>query len=447
MSKKGQRQRRRLGSVPPSGQKPSKNLAPREVETMAEELVTYHALFDDLFERREQSECSEFYLRGQLSAIDRKTVEPMVLALKGPDPAAVRSVQQFLGAGAWSDQAILQRHQRLAGESLGEPDGVVIVDGSGFPKPGEHSVGVARQYCGVLGKIANCQQGVFAAYASSHGYTFLDRRLYLPKEWFDQAHGPLRQRCGVPEDLQFQTEPALALEMVCGLAVGGEVPFRWVVADEHFGSNPAFLDGVAALEKGYLVEVPLSTKMWVKEPKVEPPGPGPMGRPRKHPRLAEGEPLAEEVSQIAAHLPAGAWKPYLLKEGSKGPIVAEFAFLRATRARRGRPGARVWVVLRRSTEPHAEMKVYLSNAPATCARNELVRVSGLRWPIESALEEGKGELGMDHYETRTWRGWHHPMTQTLLAHHFLVRMRLKLKKSPGHDPRPSTTVTDQRPAL
>jgi SRSO17 transposase len=163
MSKKGQRQRRRLGSVPPSGQKPSKNLAPREVETRAEELVTDQALFDDLFERREQSECSEFYLRGQLSAIDRKTVEPMVLALKGPDPAAGRRVQQFLGEGAWSDQAILQRPQRLAGESLGEPDGVVIVDGSGFPKPGEHSVGVARQYCGVLGKIANCQQGVFAA--------------------------------------------------------------------------------------------------------------------------------------------------------------------------------------------------------------------------------------------------------------------------------------------
>jgi SRSO17 transposase len=224
----------------------------------------------------------------------------------------------------------------------------------------------------------------------------LDRRLYLPKEWFDQAPGPLRQRCGVPEDLPFQTEPALALEMVCGLAVGGEGPFRWVVADEPFGSNPAFLDGVAALEKCYLVAVPLSTKMWVKEPKVEPPGPGPMGRPRQQPRLAEGEPRAEEVSQIAAHLPAGAWKPYLLQEGSKGPIGAEFAFLRATRARRGRPGARVWVVLRRSTEPHAEMKVYLSNAPATCARNELVRVRGLRWPIERALEEGKGELGMDH---------------------------------------------------
>jgi SRSO17 transposase len=140
-----------------------------------------------LFQRREQREWSEFYLRGQVAELERKTVEPMVLALKGPDPAAVRAGQQFLGQGAWEDGPILARHQRLVGESLGEADGVVIVDGSGFPKQGTHSVGVAPQYCGVLGKIANCQQGVFAAYASRTGYTFLDRRLYLPQEWFDGA--------------------------------------------------------------------------------------------------------------------------------------------------------------------------------------------------------------------------------------------------------------------
>jgi SRSO17 transposase len=429
MSKKGQRQQRRLQhKAPPSGQKPEMNLAPRDLDTMAKELASYHARFHDLFQRREQREWSEFYLRGQVADLARKTVEPMVLALHGPDPAAVRAGQQFLSEGAWADAPLLARHQRLVAESLGEPDGVVIFDGSGFPKQGTHSVGVAPQYCGALGKIANCQQGVFAAYTSRKGYTFLDRRLYMPEEWFDNAHAPLRQRYGVPPALCFQTEPQLALEMLHGLVERSVVPFRWVVADEHYGMIPAFLDGVAAEGKWYFVEVPASTKVWVGEPKVESPGAGPMGRPRKHPRVAAGEPKAAEVRQIAARLPARAWRRYTIKEGSKGPIEANFAFVRVTRARRGRPGLAGWLVLRRSLEEQPTIKFFLSNAPGSCSRAALVRVSGLRWPVETALEEAKGELGMDHYETRTWRGWHHQMTQTFLAHHFLVRLRLTLKK-------------------
>jgi SRSO17 transposase len=434
MSKKGQRQRRHLQEhVSPSSQKPERNLAPHDLEGIAEELVTYHALFHDLFQRREQREWSAFYLRGQLADLERKTVEPMVLALHGPDLAAVRAGQQFLGEGAWADAPILVRHQRLVAESLGEPDGVVIFDGSGFPKQGTHSVGVAPQYCGALGKIANCQQGVFAAYASRRGYTFLDRRLYMPEEWFDDAHAPLRQRYGVPAVLQFQTEPQLALEMLRGLVEREAVPFWWVVADEHYGMSPAFLDGVAATGKWYLAEVPAATKVWEGEPKIEPVGRGPRGRPRKYARVAAGAPKAQEVRQIAARLPARAWRRFTIKEGSKGPIEADFAFVRVTRARRGRPGLAGWLMLRRSLDGAKEVKYFLSNAPASCPHVALVRVSGLRWPGETALEEAKGELGMDHYETRTWRGWHHHMTQTFLAHHFLVRMRLQLKKSPGID--------------
>jgi SRSO17 transposase len=429
MSKKGQRQRRRLQTIaPPSGQKPVMNLAPRDVKAMAEELVTYHEQFHDLFQRREQRQWSAFYLRGQLSDLERKTVEPMVLATHGPDAAAVRAGQQFLGQGAWDDTAILTRHQGLVAQSLGEPDGVVIFDGSGFPKQGTHSVGVARQYCGAVGKVANCQHGVFAAYASRKGYTFLDRRLYIPETWFDQAHTALRQRYGVPADLPFQTEPQLALEMLDGLVERAEVPFLWVVADEHYGMIPSFLDGVEARQKWYFAEVPTATQVWVGEPQVEVPGQGTLGRPRKHPRLAKGEAKAQALVQVAAGLPAEAWQRYTIKEGSKGPIEATFAFVRVTRARRGRPGAPAWAVFRRSTDETKALNIFLSNAPTTCAPEDLVRVSGLRWPVETAIEEAKGELGMDHYETRTWRGWHHHMTQTFLAHHFLLRMRLKGKK-------------------
>lgn len=429
MSKKGQRQRRRLqASAPPSGQQPLMNLAVRDVAAMAEALVTYHTTFSELFQRREQREWSAFYLRGQLSDLERKTVEPMVLAVHGPDQAAVRAGQQFLGQGAWDDTAIVVRHQRLVAESLGEPDGVVIFDGSGFPKQGTHSVGVARQYCGAVGKIANCQHGVFAAYTSRKGYTFLDRRLYMPEEWFDQAHAPLRQRYGVPSALTFQTEQQLALEMLRGLVERGELPFAWVIADEHYGMIPTFLDGVGAVDKWYFAEVPASTQVWEGTPPVELPGQGPLGRPRKHPRVAAGTPKAEELGQLAARVPARAWKRYTIKEGSKGPIEALFAFRRVTRAWRGRPGGPAWAVFRRSTAETKELKMFLSNAPDTCSPKALVRVSGLRWPVETAIEEAKGELGMDHYETRTWRGWHHHMTQTFLAHHFLVRMRLKVKK-------------------
>ena len=434
MSQKGQRQRRRLReNPPPSSQQPGGNLAPRDLEGIAEALVTYHALFQDLFQRREQREWSEFYLRGQVADLERKTVEPMVLALRGPDLAAVRAGQQFLGAGAWEDAPILARHQRLVAEGLGEPDGVVIFDGSGFPKQGTHSVGVARQYCGTVGKIANCQQGVFAAYVSHKGYTFLDCRLYLPEEWFDTAHASLRQRYGVPAALGFRTEPQLALGMLQGLVERGVLPFQWVTADEHYGMIPAFLDGVAAAGKWYFAEVPASTKVWKGEPAVEPAGRGPKGRPRKYVRVAAGAPQAQEVRQIAAQLSARAWRRATIKEGSKGPIEADFAFVRVTRARRGRPGLAGWLILRRSLDGTPEVKYFLSNAPASCPSATLVRVSGLRWPVETALEEAKGELGMDHYETRTWRGWHHHMTQTLLAHHFLVRLRLQLKKSSSLD--------------
>lgn len=447
MSKKGQRQRRRLQqSAPPSGQKPEMNLAPRDLEAMAEELVTYHALFQDLFQRREQREWSAFYLRGQLSKLERKTVEPRVLAVKGPDLAAIRAGQQFLGEGAWTDEPILARHQQLVAQSLGEPDGVVVCDGSGVPKQGTHSVGVAPQYCGALGKIANCQQGVFAAYVSRQGYTFLDRRLYMPLEWVDARHASLRQRYGIPPTLQFQTEPQLALEMLHELVERAVVPCAWVVVDEHYGMIPAFLDGVAAEGKWYFAEVPSSTKVWVGEPTVEAAGAGPRGRPRKHARVAAGTPRAEEVRQIAAQVPARAWRRSTSKEGSKGPIAADFACVRVTRARRGRPGLAGWLVLRRSVDEKRAVKYFLSNAPADCPQATLVRVSGLRWPVETAIEEAKGELGMDHYETRTWRGWHHHMTQTLLAHHFLVRLRLQLKKSPCVDRGPSAGAAGGRSA-
>jgi SRSO17 transposase len=376
-------------------------------------------------------------MRGQLSDLERKSIEPMVLRERGKDPNAVRAVQQFIGEGAWDDDRILERHQQLVAEDLGEVDATVILDGSGFPKKGEHSVGVQRQYCGALGKIANCQQGVFLVYASSLGHTFLDRRLYMPESWFDKAHTTKRKKCGVPKDLVFKTEPELGLEMLTKINERGVVPFAWVNADEHYGMNPDFLDGVAGIDKWYFAEVPSTTMVWPEDVKILPAGLGQVGnlktgRPRSGPRVAKNEPAPQEVRQIGAGLPEEVWKRFTIKEGAKGPITADFAFVRAVSKRGRRPGHEVWVIFRRSTSDPTDIKYYLSNAPAKTAKTDLVRQAGLRWPVETAIEEGKSELGMDHYEIRTWRGWHHHMTLTFLAHHFLVRLRLKMKKSLRH---------------
>ena len=424
-------------SPPPSGQAPSENLARRDAKRLASELSNYYTEYAPLFARSEQREWAQLYMRGQLSDLERKSIEPMVLRERGKDINAVRAVQQFIGEGAWDDDRILERHQQLVAEDLGEPDATAILDGSGFPKKGEHSVGVQRQYCGALGKIANCQQGVFLAYASSRGYTFLDRRLYMPESWFDKAYAAKRKKCGVPKGLVFKTEPELGLEMLTKINERGVVPFAWVNADAHYGMNSDFLDGVAGLDKWYFTEVPSTTMVWPGDVKILPAGLGQAGnlksgRPRSGPRVAKKEPPPQVLRQIGAWLPTEAWKRFTIKEGAKGPITADFAFVRAVSKRGRRPGHEVWVIFRRSTSDPTDIKYYLSNAPARIAKTDLVRQAGLRWPVETAIEEGKSELGMDHYETRTWRGWHHHMTLTFLAHHFLVRLRLKLKKSLRH---------------
>jgi len=425
---------------PASGRTPSAPLAQQDVDASADELVAYLRLWSDLWPRREQREWSAFYLCGQLANLERKTIEPMVLALKGADVNAVRGLQQFISQSDWAVAPKRDHLQQLVGGWLGEPDAVLIFDGSGFPKQGGHSAAVAPQYCGALGKIANCQEGVFAVYASSQGYAFVDGRLYVPDRWFGAEYGALRKACGLPADLGFQTEPEIALAMLADILAAGHLPFRWVTADEHFGETPAFLDGIATTGKWYQVEVPKDTRVWLRTPPVQSPGPGLMGRPRLHPRVAPSAPRPIEMKALAAQLPRSAWHRYTIKEGSRGPLESDFAFVRVTAVRDSLPGPRQWATFRRSLTDPTEIKYFLSNAPANCPTAELVCVTGLRWPIETAFEEGKGEVGLDHYETRSWQGWHHHVLQSSLAHLFLMRLRLAFKKKPRPHDRPGAPV-------
>lgn len=428
-----QTQSHSIRQPPASGQRP-KLVTRQNGMTAVQELMDYHHRFEQFFQRHEQSDWSWFYLCGQLSNLERKTIEPMVLALLGAIPNAIRAVQRFMSQSPWGVRPLMMHLQSLVANWLGERDAVVIVDGSGFPKQGKDSIGVAYQYCGHLGKIANCQEGVFLAYASRRGYSFLDERLYLPQDWFASDHRQQRKACGLPESIHFQTEGELALDMLQELNERRVVPFQWVAYDESYGKNPAFSQKIAALHKWYMAEVPSDTRVWLRTPLVEEPGRGLMGRPRLHRRVRCSASALEELRVLVVNLPKTAWHRHRIHEGSKGPLKADFAFLRVTPIHDRLPAIRQWLICRRSVGPQPELKFYLSNAPSHCAAQELIRVSGLRWPIETAFEEAKGEVGMDHYETRTWLAWHHHMFQTFLAHLFLMRLRLLFKKNCPHSP-------------
>ncbi len=418
-----------------------------DLTDFVDELVAYQTYYAPYF-RPDQREWAAFYLRGLLTAdVPRKNIEAMVLRLLGAGPAAdrqVRAAQDFISEGKWDDTAVLAAHQRLVQETLGEDDGVLIIDGSDVPKQGTHSVGVARQWCGATGKRDNCQAGVYLGYASRLGYTLLDRRLYLPPAWFTPAYRARWQACRIPAGTVFQTKHQLAVSLLTGVMGDQRVRAQWAVCDEGFGNDPALLDCMARHELWYLAEVPCDTLVWpLAEPDgaaraqpqrwVPPRRPG-RGRPPQAERLHPDSPPRVRVDAWAAQVPADRWQRYRILEGSKGPLVAEFMTVRAVQGRDGLPGPDGWLVVRR-TLPTAEeapvYKYYLSNAPATTPPPALVRVSGLRGPIEACFTEGKSEVGLDHYEVRTWRGWHHHMTLVILAHCFLMRLVLRLNQREG----------------
>ena len=404
---------------------PECNLLPRDIEQFVEELATYYRLFTSAFRRPEQFTWGEVYLRGLLGDLPRKTTERIALHLG----YNVRDLQHFLGQSPWPLEPVVARHQQLVAETLGEADGVALVDESGVVKQGADSVGVGPQYCGAVGKVANAQNGVYLGYVTRKGYTIIAGRLFLLKQWFDDAHAAKRQACGVPETVTYQTKPQLALTLLQEAVARGTLPFQWVAADALYGDAPAFRDGVAALGKWYFTEVACTTLVWRRRPAVAVP---PWSGRGKHPtklRLRTPTNQPRSVASVVARVPKKAWVRATIKEGSKGPLVCDFAFLRVTEARAGLPGSELWLIIRRNVDDPTVVKYYFSNAPATTARAELVRLAGMRWPIESIFEEGKGEIGFDHYETRSWWGWHHHMLLTFLAHHFLVRLRVHHQES------------------
>lgn len=428
---------------PPSGRPPKLNLASRQIDGLHTHLKTYHQLFAPLFQRREQRHWALKYMEGQMLDLERKSIEPMARALEGGD---VQAMQQFASASPWDDDEIIRVHQREVAKTLGRKDGVLIGDGSDFPKQGQNSVGVARQHCGALGKTANCQAGMFLAYASELGHTLVDRRLYMPQHWFDAEFAELRQECEVPETLSFHTKNELFADMLEPLLDDETLPCAWVLMDEALGNDSKLLNKIDAKNKSYFAEIPCDTLVFWRQPQmIESKGrAGHSDRPATKPRLAADTQAPKRVDELAKALKKKHWRRVIIHEGSKGPLEVEIAILYVVFTKNGLPVRKEWLVIRRpsSRQALAKWKFFRSNAAKRTSWKKLARLTAGRWPIESAFEECKGELGMDHYEVRNWRGWHHHMTMTMLSHHFLVRLRVEMG-----DEAPALTVSQARQLL
>ena len=403
------------------------------------ELERYLEGYKKTFGRREQYEQGGVYVKGLLSDVERKTVEGIGLAF-GEN---VRNLQHFVGQSQWKTEPVVSHHQEQVGKMLGEADGVVLVDESGVVKQGDASVGVGPQYCGAVGKVANSQNGVYIGYVSRKGYSLVSSQLYILETWFKPEHVEQRQACGIPDTVVYKTKPEIALELLQTVVKRDSLAFRWVAADALYGDSPAFRDGVAALhDKWYFTEIKCTTQLWQTRPDVYlPPWKGKGKRPtRLKLRFPDNRPI--EAKDLSAHLPASAWLRATVKEGSKGPIVCDFAFLRVVETRNGLPGPDLWLVLRRNLEDPTVVKFYFSNAPSTTPLTEFVRLSGLRWPIETVFEESKDQVGLDHYENRSWLGWHHHMALVAVAHLFLVHLRILFQ-----EPAPALTIFQIRMLL
>jgi SRSO17 transposase len=410
-------------------------MTPKDLRQALPMFIEFLDRFTPLFVEDKRSESrrdrADAYLRGLLlDAESTKTAEAIALKVHG-DHSQVRMTQVFLGQSPWADDPLRQELACWVDEEIGSDQGTLIVDESGFPKWGRSSVGVARQYCGATGKIDNCQMGVFLTYASAAGHTLLDERLYLTEEW--ATDWERRKEAGVPKSVVFRTKPELALELL--RTVGPKVRHGWVTFDEGYGKDPGFLSGLEELDERYIGEVPKSLRGWRRRPKVEEPKTGRSGRTRRQPRVRAGEPQPQTVEEIAAALPPRAWKRLRFREGTKGTQVAHFAAVRFVAERDDLPGPELWLVIERSCDQSPYVKYYVSNAAPDCPLLELAQAGHNRWPTEDCFLRGKQEVGLDDYEVRSWRGWHHHMTLVMLALWFLEmeRRRLGEKNRDGHD--------------
>jgi SRSO17 transposase len=387
------------------------------------------------------------YSRGLMLPIERKSVEPLAAHT---DPwhvsAKHQSLHHLVATSQWSDPTVLARVRAWVMPRLRLESGCYwIVDDTGFPKKGTHSVGVARQYCGQLGKQDNCQVAVSLSLASEDGSVPIDWRLYLPKAWAEDQRR--RKKAGVPREVKFLTKPEIALEQIRAAKAAG-VLVGIVLADAGYGNETAFREALSKLGLEYCVGVQSSTTVWsAGTGPVPPKARQKMGRPPTRWRRTPGAtPLSAKA--LAESLPAHRWHTVNWREGTNAILSSRFALLRVAAAHRDEGRSRLreeqWLLIEWPAGHSEPMKYWLSTLPADTLLVELVRVAKMRWRIERDYQDLKQEFGLSHYEGRGWRGFHHHATLCVAAYGFLLADRLKHGGSKKNSARPKAPTLPSR---
>lgn len=403
----------------------------QQIKTMGNALKRFLDTFDDCFGRSEPRRHLRTYIRGQLSDLPRKSVEPIALAAGTPP----RTLQRFLSIIEADDERLVNRTQHLVARDHADPQAIGTVDDTGHPKKGAHTAGVQRQWCGNTGKIDNCVVSVHIGYTVGDFHCLLDSDVYLPESW---ANDPARRaEAGIPEDAAYRKKTDIALAQIDRALTNGVRVWAWTF-DEWYGRDGDFLDGLNLRGQNYVAEVPSDFTGWVRRPRVltkaRPREARKRGRKRKYPRLARQGAEASKVKHLATFSAAfrkQAWTRFKVKDGEKGPVVWEAKF--ATLYRKhgdGLPGPAHTLIVARNVLNPDEVKYFVSNwiVGAGVTRKDLLWVAFSRWPIERCFELGKREIGMDHFEARGWCTIHRHMYISQLSLLFCARVHQRLRE-------------------
>jgi SRSO17 transposase len=392
-------------------------VTPDSVRKRADRLTAFLQRYLPKFYRSEQRATAALVIRGRLSGLERKTSEPIAIEAGLPR----KPIQFFVGSGKWDDEAVMAELRAHVREELAEPDGVVVIDPSAFPKKGTESCGVGRQWCGRLGKVDNCQVGVFLAYAAEGGYAPLDRRLYLPEDWAGDPER--REKCHVPPEVAFREKWQIALDLLDRSLPG--LPHGWITGDDEFGRASEFRAALRLRKERYVLDVPCNTTVRDLERRRPPRKRAGVGRKRAVPFV--------RADAWAAGQPESRWERITVRDGEKGPLVVDAMTARVRAKQEGRIGPEERLVVIR---PVGESRIdyALTNAGPEVALADVVRAQRQRHRIEEMFATGNGEAGLDHYEVRSWVGWHHHVTLSLVALWFLCLDRRRVGgENPGGD--------------
>src|SRR4051812_3069490 len=408
----------------------NRTYTPELAPEVLDRLDAYAARFRDDFNRPRQAVYSGVYLQGLILDVERKSIEPLSRKVTLPPGLQVKdldqALQQFIGQSTWDEQAVWRRYRSVMARTFASPKGIFVIDDTSFPKQGKMSVGVQRQYCGAQGKKANCQVAPSVHYVGPGGHYPLAMRLYLPEKWLEDAKR--LDRVGVPAtERRALTKGQIALG-VLGRGRAEGLPGRLVVADAGYGVSGPFRDGLARRGLHYIVGVTDEMVVFTEEPSWEAPGPAARpsrsgGRPRQRSRLKEGTPRPVSLKVLAASTPL---RKVPWREGTKGKLSGRFAWLRVWPAGGWATGEcagadPVWLLIEEQAD--GTIKYALSNLPPRTSRIKAVRLWKSRWPVEQGYQQMKEELGLDHHEGRSWRGFHHHACLVMLAFGFLALER------------------------